>query len=65
MTTPWCGMRVEIVPDDDANARPEIPKSVLEALGPEEVLMSPLGHMMYVRQSCWNRIKDNFPVARC
>jgi hypothetical protein len=54
------GTRVEVVPDDDAEAHPEIPKDVLEALGPDTVLMSKVGHMMYIRASNWERIKHRF-----
>lgn len=53
--------RVEIVPDDDAEAQPDIPKAVLAALGTDEVLMSKTGHMMYLRASLWERIKHRFP----
>jgi hypothetical protein len=55
------GTRVEVVPDDDAEAHPDIPKDVLEELGPETVLMSRVGHMMYIRASHWERIKGCFP----
>lgn len=55
------GIRVEVVPDDDAKAHPDIPKDVLEALGLGTVLMSRVGHMMYIRASNWERIKDRFP----
>lgn len=53
-------VRVEVVPDDDAAADPRIPKNVLEALGPDCVLISKVGHMMYVRQSKWDRMKHHF-----
>jgi hypothetical protein len=53
------GIRVEVVPDDDAEADPRIPKDVLEALGPDAVLSS--FHMMYIRASNWERIKHSFP----
>lgn len=55
------GTRVEVVPDDDAQAHPEIPKDVLEALGPDTVLMSRVGHMMYIRASNWECINGRFP----
>jgi hypothetical protein len=57
------GTRVEVVPDDDAQAHPDIPKDVLEMLGPNDVLMSRVGHMMYVRAANWERIKGRFPLA--
>lgn len=57
------GTRVEVVPDDDAEADPRIPKDVLAKLGPDTVLMSRVGHMMYIRASNWERIKHHFPVA--
>jgi hypothetical protein len=55
------GVRVEVVPDDDSKAHPDIPKDVLEALGPNDVLMSRVGHMMYVRESNWEKLKHRFP----
>jgi hypothetical protein len=58
------GTRVEVVPDNDAEADPRIPKNVLELLGPHDVLMSKVGHMMYVRASNWERIKHNFPLMQ-
>lgn len=59
------GVRVEVVPDNDAESDPRIPKDVLEALGPDEVLMSKVGHMMYVRASLWARMKHHFIDRRC
>jgi hypothetical protein len=59
--TPF-GLRVEVVPDNDADADPRIPKDVLEALGPDTVL-SGLG-MMYIRASNWERVKDHFPLRQ-
>lgn len=53
-------MRVEVVPDDDAAADPRIPKDVLEALKPGCVMISKVFHMMYVRQSHWDKIKYIF-----
>ena len=58
--TPF-GTRVEIVPDDDAQAHPDIPKDVLASLGPDTVLMSRGGHMMYIRAANWQHIKHRFP----
>jgi hypothetical protein len=57
------GARVEVVPDDDANADPRIPKDVLEALGPNDVLMSRVGHMMYIRAANWERVKRRLSPA--
>lgn len=57
------GTRVEVIPDDDASADPRIPKDVLEALGPNDVLMSRVGHMIYIRAANWERIKGRFPLA--
>jgi hypothetical protein len=54
------GVRVEVVPDDDAEADPLIPKDVLEALGPDTVLAGLF--MMYIRASNWERIKHRFPL---
>ena len=54
------GLRVEVIPDDDADADPRIPKDVLAALGPKDVLMS--FAMMYIRRSNWECIKHSFPV---
>lgn len=56
------GTRVEVIPDDNDSADPRIPKDVLEALGPDTVLMSPTGSMMYIRAANWERIKHRFPV---
>lgn len=57
-------IRVEVVPDDDAQADPRIPKDVLEALGPDTVLSGM--SMMYIRASNWERIKHKFPPRpRC
>ena len=52
--------RVEIVPDNDAEADPRIPKNVLENLGPGSLLISKVGHMMYIRASHWEKIKHQF-----
>lgn len=54
------GIRVEIVPDDDRQARSDIPKDVLAALGPCDVLMN--FAMMYVRASLWEKIKHEFAI---
>ncbi len=54
------GTRVEVVPDDDGKADPRIPKDVLAALEPDVVLVSPLGDMMYVRATNWDRMKHQF-----
>jgi hypothetical protein len=64
MSLPLGGIRVEVVPDKDAEADPRIPKDVLEALRPGDVLMSKVGHMMYVRATTWERIKHRFPLRR-
>lgn len=56
--------RVEVVPDSDAEAHPAIPKDVLEMLGPDDILMSKVGHMMYIRASHWERIKHYFNVLQ-
>lgn len=56
-------VRVEVVPDENRLADPAIPKSVLEKLGPDDVLVSKVGHMMYVRAAHWERIKHHFPPA--
>lgn len=55
-------VRVEVVADDDAAADPRIPKDVLAKLGPDDVMISKVGHMMYIRQSQWDKIKHHFPV---
>lgn len=52
--------RVEIVPDNDADADPRIPKDILENLEPDSLLISKVGHMMYVRKSHWDKIKVHF-----
>ena len=52
------GIRVEVVPDDDVQAHPDIPKDVLEKLDQESVLMGL--RMMYVRASHWERLKKMF-----
>jgi hypothetical protein len=57
------GTRVEVVPDDDAQAHAEIPKDVLEALGADNVLMSRTGDMMYIRASNWEKIKHRCPES--
>ena len=57
---PYGSVRVEVVPDNDEEVRPEIPKDVLVILGPDDVLMAKTGHMMYVRSSLWERIKHRF-----
>ncbi len=54
------GTRVEIVPDDDADADPRIPKDVLADLGQNNILAN-FG-VMYVRHSTWERMKHRFPV---
>ncbi len=56
--------RVEIIPDDDAKADPEVPKDVLEKLGPSHIMLSKSGHMMYIRASHWERIKHKFQVIQ-
>ncbi len=58
------GTRVEVVPDDDALAHPDIPKDVLTELKPGVVLMAHFGHMMYVRASTWATMKDRFPLEK-
>jgi hypothetical protein len=63
-TEPHLGTRVEVVPDDDASADLRIPKKVLEMLGPNNIMMSKFGHMMYVRASHWERIKHHFDVVQ-
>ena len=50
------GIRVEVVPDDDAEAYTRIPKDVLEALGQDTVLVGL--NMMYVRASQWERMRE-------
>ena len=55
-------VRVEVVADDDRMADPRIPKDVLAKLGPDDVMISKVGHMMYIRQSHWDRIKYHFPI---
>lgn len=57
-------VRVEVVPDDDSQAHPDIPKDVLAELGSDTVLMSRVGHMMYIRASNWERIKHRFPARQ-
>jgi hypothetical protein len=52
------GMRVVIVPDDNADADPRIPKDILDTLGQHEILTN--SHMMYIRASQWERIKHRF-----
>lgn len=52
------GLRVEIVPDDDAEAHPSIPNDVLENLKPDTALIG--FHMMYVRASLWEKMKVKF-----
>ena len=56
------GVRVEVVPDKDEYADPRIPRDVLEALGPDSVLMNRT--MMYVRWSNWQKMKRFFPPAQ-
>lgn len=56
------GVRVEVVPDNDEDADPRIPKDVLAALTPETTLIGL--RMMYVRQSLWEKIKEIVPVAQ-
>lgn len=53
---------VEVVPDDDAQANPQIPKDVLEKLDQDALLISKVGHMLYIRHSHWERIKHHFPI---
>jgi hypothetical protein len=55
------GVRVEVVPDDDAEADPRIPKDVLESLGPDTVLAGI--NMMYIRAGNWARIKDRITTS--
>lgn len=57
-----CSVRVEVVPDDDALANPLIPRDVLAALGPDTVLMSKTGHMMYVRAAKWKLLKNKVSI---
>jgi len=52
-------VRVEVVPDDDADAR-NYPPGVLAMLGPDTVLMSNDSLRMYVRRSQWDKMKDSF-----
>lgn len=63
MSLPLGSVRVEVVPDNDAEADPRIPKDVLEELRQNDVLMSRMGHMMYVRAATWERIRDRFPAG--
>jgi hypothetical protein len=57
-------MRVEVVPDNDADADPRIPNDVLANLAGDTVLMN--ATMMYVRATTWEQIKRRFIcVARC
>lgn len=58
MIEPLLGYRVEVVPDNDADADPRIPKDVLAKLGPDDVLMS--FRMCYVRASKWATMKPAF-----
>lgn len=60
--TLFTGYRVEVVPDDDTDADPRIPKSVLEALRPDEALMGPT--MMYIRRTLWERMKKRFKLVQ-
>lgn len=53
-------LRVEVVPDDDAQADARISKDVLEALEPNTVLYG--RSMMYIRASNWERIKHRFAL---
>jgi hypothetical protein len=52
------GYRIEIVPDNDADANQRIPKDVLASLPQGECLMGLA--MMYVRQSTWEKLEPNF-----
>lgn len=54
------GVRVEVVPDNDAEAHPDIPHEILDMLDQKTILMSNGGHMMYIRQSHWERVKHRF-----
>jgi hypothetical protein len=54
------GIRVVVIPDDNAAADPRIPKSVIENLSQNQVLMGL--NMMYVRKSLWDRMKHAFPL---
>lgn len=53
-------MRVELVADDDADANLRIPKDVLDALGPDTILVG--RQMMYIRRANWEKLKHRFPA---
>jgi len=59
----FVGLRVEVVPDDNAQADPRIPPDVLEALKPDSFLTN--GTMIYIRASLWDSVKHHFPGRRC
>jgi hypothetical protein len=52
------GVRVEVVPDNDADADPRIPKDVLANLDADSILMN--SAMMYIRASTWEWFKHHF-----
>jgi len=55
------GVRVEVVPDDDAQADPRIPKDVLAALQPGIILTG--WNMLYVRQADWEGLRTQMDRA--
>jgi hypothetical protein len=60
-TTPFNGIRVIIVSDDDEQAKNDLGEKDLARLDQESALFSTNGDTMYVRDSLWERIKKRFP----
>lgn len=59
--TPFGGVQVIVVPDENADAR-NIPPGILAMLGPNTVLMSNDSLRMYVRRAHWEAMKDSFTL---
>lgn len=49
-------VHVEVVPDDDENVSPHIPRTVLRELSANNVVM--MGHTMFIRESSWTRMRE-------
>lgn len=57
-------VKVIVVPDDDdAAIQMKIPRGILDALGPSDVLMSNDSLRMYVRKTQWDAMKGSFKLV--
>jgi hypothetical protein len=58
-------VKVIVVPDNDDEAvQMKIPRGILDALGPDSVIMSNDSLRMYVRATQWEAMKGSFKLAK-